>query len=285
MSEAILLRRIQDLESSLRALRQESRQALRGDPISGRSWEGVLAEATAVLTTTDTVTWVLNKNVARKMNAFVRWQVDGYTSAACTVTHRFYSKNMCAGLTPTATGWDTAPTTLTNATDQLSSTATGNGSDAGPMAINETYVQIDLGSAFSGYFYAERFWGGPTPATRNIAYQVSANGTDWTTVYTVTGPETIAWDYFLWPTLLTSVRYLRISVWVAAGQTATFTLRELSFFTSMKEDVKVQAIKPAVYGYRADDLDFVVATGYVDGSTTGTATVRYGLNSIVEINR
>ena len=58
--------------------------------------------------------------------------------------------NAASGLTPVATGWDTAPTTLGNITDGDLATVTGEGSyvkaDAGETE-NEGQITIDLGSA------------------------------------------------------------------------------------------------------------------------------------------
>lgn len=68
--------------------------------------------------------------------------------AAANPIWSLISVNRCFGLTPTATGWTTPPTTLTNATDNDLTTVTGEGTgqaQAGEAEdINE--ITIDLGS-------------------------------------------------------------------------------------------------------------------------------------------
>lgn len=284
MNNTHLLRTIQDLQDQMSTLQFDvAERGNQGNLPPSFSWVAMETEATATLSATDAVSYVLNKSTNRNNQSLLRYSVDGFTSATCVVVHTLYTGNKAAGITPTATGWDTAPTTLANATDEKSSTATGNGADLGPSAINQTYVQVDLGAAFNGYFYVERYYGGPNPTERHIAYQVSTNGTDWTTVETTTTVDPIAWGYWFSSTLQSNVRYLRISVWVDnAGYTATFAIREICFFTSKRIDTITFGLPPKTLARRLDYDTFAVGTDYYTGSPTGTIVARYQLHSGVE---
>ena len=57
--------------------------------------------------------------------------------------------NRMAGITPTQTGWDTAPTNLTNATDEDDSTVTGTGIDNLAAWASSGEIKFDMGATYT----------------------------------------------------------------------------------------------------------------------------------------
>lgn len=80
------------------------------------------------------------------MNIFDMAMMNKVIAAAGTLSSRASPVNLLAGLTPVASGWDTAPTNLAACTDGDPTTATGTGSTVKAAIDNYGYLTFDLGA-------------------------------------------------------------------------------------------------------------------------------------------
>lgn len=149
-------------------------------------------------------------------------------------TTEYVRTNRCKGLTPTTSGWTTAPASLSNITDGDYTTVSGTGVED---SVTESYVQIDLEKVYTGHLKTKiGYWvEDTTPAImyHQFKIRVSTDGVTWQIIKSIYTYDTTerTWT-FEFPFI--SARYIRLQSYQAysAGTDAYLKIYEVEFFAT-----------------------------------------------------